>query len=228
MPQKPWKYYQEWNNAVFLHWRIDLKEIRSIVPDQLEIDTCNGEAWVSVVAFTMNKVRLRNLPAVSLISDFDELNIRTYVKVNDKPGVYFLSLEAGKKVSTIVSKLASGFPYRYSPIIRNEETYQVGEPDSNNYFRISYSTNNQESQKTELDLWLTERYIAYNVRNDRVEFYHIHHVEWPVQNVELNSFTMNYSGYPACLKNSQDLCHYSPRVQVVAWGRERVLKEVNK
>lgn len=105
LPCGKWKYYQEWNNAVFLHWRVDHNELRKYVPDALEIDLYNGEAWVSLVAFTMEKIRPRNLPAFPPISDFDEINIRTYVKYNNKQGVYFLSIEGGNKISCKVSNI---------------------------------------------------------------------------------------------------------------------------
>lgn len=84
IPTKQWKYYQEWNDVVFLHWQVDLKELQKIVPGDLEIDLYEGKPWVSLVAFTMEKIRPRNLPPFSLISDFDEINIRTYVEITTK------------------------------------------------------------------------------------------------------------------------------------------------
>ena len=70
MPSGSWKFYQEWNNAIFLHYQVDLRELEKIVPKELEIDLYEGKPWVSVVAFTMEKIRPKNLPAFSPISDF--------------------------------------------------------------------------------------------------------------------------------------------------------------
>ncbi len=67
IPTKKWKYYQEWNNAVFLHWQVDLQELQKIVPDDLEIDIYEGKPWVSLVAFTMEKIRPRKLAANSVL-----------------------------------------------------------------------------------------------------------------------------------------------------------------
>lgn len=97
LPVGNWKFYQEWNNAVFLHWQVNESELRKLVPEDIEIDLFDGKPWVSVVAFTMEKIRPRSLPAFPLISDFDEINIRTYVKYNGKTGVYFLSIEEERK-----------------------------------------------------------------------------------------------------------------------------------
>lgn len=55
LPRTKWKYYQEWNDAIFLHWPVEKKELEKHVPKELEIDTINGQAWVSIVAFTMEK-----------------------------------------------------------------------------------------------------------------------------------------------------------------------------
>jgi len=93
MPTEKWKFYQEWNNVIFLHWQVELSELKKFVPEELEIDLFGGKPWVSVVTFTMEKIRPKNLPSFAPISDFDEVNIRTYVKSNNKTGVYFLSIE---------------------------------------------------------------------------------------------------------------------------------------
>ncbi len=57
MPKGNWKFHQEWNNSVFLHWQVDLEQLKKFVPKELEIDLYNGKPWVSIVAFTMEKVR---------------------------------------------------------------------------------------------------------------------------------------------------------------------------
>lgn len=72
LPDERWKFYQEWNRAIFLHWKVDFQELRNFVPKELEIDLFEGNAWVSVVAFTMEKIRPKNFPHFAPISNFDE------------------------------------------------------------------------------------------------------------------------------------------------------------
>ena len=84
MPKGKWKYYQEWNNAIFLHFEANIEELEKLVPKDLEIDTHEGKAYVSIVPFTMERIRQRNIPAFSPISNFHEVNIRTYVKYKGK------------------------------------------------------------------------------------------------------------------------------------------------
>jgi len=94
-------------------------ELKKHVPKELEIDLFKGKPWVSVVAFTMENIRPKNIPAFSPISNFHEINIRTYVKMNNKNGVYFLSIEGGKRLSCKIAKFISDLPYRYSIIDRS-------------------------------------------------------------------------------------------------------------
>lgn len=69
LPKGAWSYYQEWNNAIFLHWKVDAAHLRKWVPEMLELDTYEGEAWVSVVIFTMEGIRPSYLPSLSMISN---------------------------------------------------------------------------------------------------------------------------------------------------------------
>ncbi len=90
IPTETWKYYQEWNHSIFLHWEVDLEELKKLVPKELEIDLFEGKPGVSVVAFTMEKIRPKNLPSFTPVSKFDEINIPTYYTSNNKTGIYFL------------------------------------------------------------------------------------------------------------------------------------------
>ncbi len=111
VPGERWVWYQEWNRALFFHWKVDPEILKSFIPEGIQLDVYNNTAWVSLVAFTMEKIRPRYLPSVSLISDFHEINLRTYVTDGEHHGVYFLSIEAQKQLSAILSRRLSGLPY---------------------------------------------------------------------------------------------------------------------
>lgn len=219
-PSGPWKFYQEWNRAVFLHWPVEVEELKPLVPDGIQIDTYAGQAWVSVVAFTMKKVRPRLLPPVSFISDFHEINIRTYVKSNQKTGVYFLSIEGGKWLSCSLAKQISKLPYRTSQMKRIEHQYQSANNQTGDRLTFSYQPGQSVVTKTKLDLWLTERYALFQDTKSAILEYEIHHLEWPIQEVELADFTLDYPAFNHLLKGDPELTHYSSGVQVVAWGKQ--------
>lgn len=104
IPKQKWSFYQEWNKAIFLHWEIAPELLEQFIPKNLQIDTFKGKAWISLVAFTIEKIRPRQLPSFAPISKFHEINLRTYVIKDHKPGVYFLNIEAEKLLSAYIAK----------------------------------------------------------------------------------------------------------------------------
>ncbi|MCU1386410.1 MAG: hypothetical protein JWL71_5107, partial [Acidobacteria bacterium] len=92
LPGRPWIMTQTWHDLLFAHWRVDVDELAALIPSGLELDLFSGEAWAGVVPFHMTNVAPRGVPSLPWVSAFAELNVRTYVRVGDKPGVYFFSL----------------------------------------------------------------------------------------------------------------------------------------
>jgi uncharacterized protein len=220
-----WRYYQEWNRALFLHWRVPVAELSAFVPSALEVDLFDSEAWVSLVAFTMENVRPRGVPAISAVSDFHEINIRTYVKCKGKAGVYFLSIEAGKRVSCFIARHLSALPYRYSEMSRNEGKFHSLNRKFRDSFLAEYRPGNGLLLPNDRDKWLTERYALFQEQGSRINMYDIHHVEWPLQLPEILDLWVNYKRFPFIHERKPDLCHYSPGVQVLAWPRGVLGKE---
>jgi len=102
---------QRWHEVLFLHWALEPAVVRRRVPAALELDTHEGRAWIGVVPFRMSGVRLRGLPPVPGASAFPELNVRTYVAVDGRPGVYFFSLDAASPLAVAVARRWFGLPY---------------------------------------------------------------------------------------------------------------------
>jgi uncharacterized protein YqjF (DUF2071 family) len=221
-PTGNWTYYQEWNNALFLHWMVPFEALRELVPKKLNLDSFGGIVYVSLVAFTMQKIRPRNFPAVKFISDFDEINIRTYVDNDNRKGVYFLSIEAGKRLSTFVAKTLSGLPYENSSIHRTVENYKSSNVQKGFYLDTEFELKKQPTEKTDLDNWLTERYCLYLDKAETIYRYDIHHKEWQIRSLDMKKLNVNYKIGGLNLTNKPDLMHYSDGVKVIAWERIRV------
>jgi uncharacterized protein YqjF (DUF2071 family) len=90
---------QSWHDLLSAHWKVDAAVVRTHIPAELEIDTFDGQAWLGVVPFRMSGVRWRCTPALPWISVFPELNVRTYVTTQGKPGVWFFSLDAANPIA---------------------------------------------------------------------------------------------------------------------------------
>ena len=219
LPLGIWRFFQEWNDVLFLHWKVDLELLQTYLPKDLEIDTFEGSAFVSLVAFTMENVRPRNLPAFGPISDFHEINIRTYVKYKGRSGVYFLSIEGGKRLSCVIARSISGLPYVFSKMDRSGTKYSSFDPKLGNSFRTNYKVGSDIQEKTAQDEWLTERYALFQDVNDKLVSFDIHHLEWPIQNVEVNDLEFQYPDFQRLLVGEPQIAHYSHGVRVLAWSK---------
>ncbi len=217
LPDREWSFSMEWNRAIFLHWPADPAELRKFVPEELEIDLFDGRPWVSMVAFDMAKVRPKNFISFPPVSDFPELNVRTYLKKGHKTGVYFLSLEAGKRLSALISNKVSGLPYRFSHMHRDDHSYRSENTPFNEHFFIEYTPGQPLEQKSRLDTWLTERYALFQESGNRIVEYEIHHVEWPIREIKIQHLEYRYPRFEKLLAGPPRLAHYSEGVGVVAY-----------
>jgi len=221
-PKTPWKFYQEWNKAIFLHWEVEPKLIQPLLPKNIKLDTINNKTWVSLVAFDMNNIGIKNLPKPPYISDFHEINIRVYIIYNGKPSVYFLSMEASKRSSCKVLKAVSKFPYRYSKMDRSESSYTSNNKTFNDTFNIEYNIGKELIKKDDVDLWLTERYAVFQDYKNNIIEYDVHHIEWPIQKIQIKHLNINYSRFNHLINNTPDRMHYSSGVQVLTWNKKKI------
>jgi uncharacterized protein YqjF (DUF2071 family) len=159
------------------------------------------------------------LPAIKFISDFDEINIRTYIDNDNRRGVYFLNIEAGKHLSAFIAKLLSGLPYEKSKIRRTNANYQSINPTKKFHLEAEFEVTNLLTEKNALDNWLTERYYLYLDKAGMLYRYDIHHKAWDVKNIEIKRLNVNYKIGEISLTSKPDLTHYSDGVKVIAWEK---------
>ncbi|WP_418359888.1 YqjF family protein [Sphingobacterium detergens] len=219
LPNSPWRYYQEWLDLLFLHFQVDYDLLRPLVPAELQIDQHEGSCYVSLVAFKMQNIRPRYLPAFRPISDFYEINVRTYIDQNGKKGVYFIHIEASKYLSALVAKKLSGLPYEESTMMRDAQGYHNLNQERGFSLKTIFEVTDEFKIKSSLDTWLTERYCLYLDKSDGIYCFDIHHPEWPLFSVQLQECQLNYTTGDIHLHNENiALIHYSPGVQVLAWN----------
>jgi len=218
MPSGSWQFYQEWLDLLFLHFQVDYDILRPLVPKELSIDQYNGKCYVSLVAFEMKNIRPRNTPAFSPISDFYEINLRTYINQNDKKGVYFINIEASKYLSALVAKKLSGLPYEKSAIVRDDKGYKNINKEKGLTLESTFRISEIITSKSNIDIWLTERYCLYLDKSDGIYCFEIHHPEWTLFAVRLEECQLSYNIGELNLNHENiESVHYSPGVQVLAW-----------
>ncbi len=231
LPDRPWVMTQSWHDLLFAHWRIDPSLLRTRVPEPFEIDLHDDVAWIGVVPFSMTNVAPRALPALPWLSAFPELNVRTYVRVGDRPGVYFFSLDAGRWLAVQAARRWLNLPYHVA-------TMRVRRTGS----RISYSSRRKADtdcrfeavyqpagpvrapERGSAEYFLTERYCLYNLTRRGAPYrLDIHHPPWPLQPA-VAAITRNTMAAPQglTLDGSPTFLHFARRQDVVAWAPVRL------
>jgi uncharacterized protein len=185
VPENGPTWSQNWNDALFLHWPVSSELIRNLIPSTLEPDLFEGTAWVSIVAFTMENVEHKYLPVPKCISEFHELNVRTYVTSGNYSGVFFLSIEACHHLGAPLSRWMSGMPYRYAEISRSEEVFKASSFGKFERFKCRFSPGYPLAKGT-AGLWFTERYALFRMKYGSLLRQEIDHGEWPLFELKIH------------------------------------------
>jgi uncharacterized protein YqjF (DUF2071 family) len=191
VPSRPWVMSQRWSRLLFVHWRLAPDVVRGLVPSRLDLDLFDAAAWVSMTPFLITRARGRWLPSIPGLSAFPELNCRTYVTMNGRPGVFFFSLDAGSRVAVEGARRFYHLPYfnaRMRCGVRADggtdyESVRTDSRAAGAVFRASYGAAGELAEPAvgSVDRWLVERYCLYAVDGGgamtRTE---IHHRPWRV------------------------------------------------
>ena len=224
---------QSWHDLLFAHWPVAHDVIQRAVPDGLPVDTFEGKAWVSVAAFNLRGLRGRGLPTLPALSTFPELNLRTYVTIGGKPGVFFFSLDAGNRLAVAGARLLFHLNYfeALMSITRSADgfaflsrrTDRRGKPAD---FTARYRANGKgvRAAPGTLEYFLAERYCLYSVSGaKRIYRLDIHHKPWLLQPAEaqLDAGPLFLAAnLPA--PNDPPLLHFSPVQEMIGWLPDRV------
>jgi uncharacterized protein YqjF (DUF2071 family) len=229
LPDAPWVMTQSWHDLLFAHWPIDADLLRRHMPSGLPVDHFDGRAWLGIVPFHMTNVAPRGVPSLPIVSEFPELNVRTYVTLDGKPGVYFFSLDAGSKVAVMAARTLLGLPYfaaTMQVVLAGEEVRYESRRDVTDgapaEFKARYTPIGPTSipEPGTLEYFLSERYCLYTVDADfRAHRLDIPHPPWPLQpamaEIEVNTMA-DAAGLPLS-PGAAPLLHFAKRQDMVAW-----------
>ncbi|MFT5424172.1 MAG: hypothetical protein ACI89L_001965 [Phycisphaerales bacterium] len=191
MPNRPWAMAMTWRDLLFAHWEVPVEQLRAAVPGGLPLDLYEGRAFIGVVPFRMAGTRARFTPPIPGLSDFPELNVRTYVNVNNKPGVYFFSLDATNRPAIETARATFGLNYLKAEMrcVREGDTVSYSSvrtdrrgPPAEFHARYTATGELFASKPGSLEHWLTERYALYTAsKRGGVRMGEIHHRPWPLR-----------------------------------------------
>jgi uncharacterized protein len=235
LPAKPWVMRQEWHNLLFAHWSFDPDLIRPLVPTELNLDLWQGRAYIAVTPFVIRGLRPRGTPSLPGISNFPEVNVRTYVRFRDQPGVYFFSLDAGNLSAVAGARMMYKLPYYPArmtvadadgQIVYSSRRVSRGSALDNPELRIAYAPSGDALPWTppseSLERFLTERYCLYNVRAGRIYRTHIHHVPWELQPARAEIARNTMAAHLQLPLEGSPLVHFSRFIDVLVWWPERL------
>lgn len=233
LPAGRWVMTQRWNDLLFAHWPISAKELQRFLPEGLQIDTFLGSAWIGVVPFWMDRIKLRGIPTLPGVRTFPELNLRTYVRDphTGTPGVYFISLDAGNLLAALFARTFYSLPYYWADMDLKQRGEREFEFTSRRHFSsppvlfkaryrgLGPTRRLAELRSGTLEYFLTERYCLFTRgRDGHTVRANIHHVPWPLEEAEAD---IEVNDLPAAagiqLPNMKPVLHYSRRLAVYVW-----------
>jgi uncharacterized protein YqjF (DUF2071 family) len=235
MPRRPWIMGQTWTDLLFAHWSLAPSELEAVVPPQLALHTFDGRAWVGVTPFGVRNLRLRLTFPVPCLSAFPEINVRTYVMVDGKPGIFFFSLDAASRLAVAAARHAYRLPYFRARMTLEQDADAVAysserideDRPASAEFRGCYRPVGPacRPRRGTLEHWLTERYCLYTLDDAlRVQRGEIHHAPWPLQRAEADIETNTMADEIGIALEGDPLLHYARRQDVIFWSLKAVAR----
>ena len=226
LPDRGWIQGQTWCDLLFAHWRVPAERLRRVMPPSLPLQLDDeGSAWLGVTPFVVKGLRLRGTPPLPWVSRFPELNVRTYVELDGKAGIYFFSLDAARRAAVSAARRSYRLPYfharmrvsRAGASIRyaSERIDDSGPPAS---FSGWYGPSGTDTDDP-LARWLAERYCAYTTDGEgrplRID---IHHPPWPLQPAEGELDAAGMARPLGLELEGEPLLHFSARQDTLIWS----------
>lgn len=193
-------FFCDWDRALFMHFEVDPGILQPQIP--FELDLYKGKAIVSLVAFTMRRLRLSiggKLTALltAPVATHPLLNVRTYIRHQGEAGIYFMTEWIPNRLSILIGPRTYGLPYRYGKLNyqHNHENGNLrgkvspapgspGSPGNNSSGQFAYeaaietNTTFKPCANGTLSHFLLERYTAFTKWRKQTRLFRIWHEPW--------------------------------------------------
>ena len=211
---------QQWAHLLFLHWAWDAAAVQDTLPAGLTVDTFEGRAWIGLVPFFMRRVRPAGFPTVPGVSNFLELNVRTYVHdAAGRPGVWFYSLDCNQWLAVKVARGLFHLPYKHAvmsadiSVATGEVDYAAGRCGQAEESRFLYRATGpgRAAEPGSLEFFLVERYtlFAHAARRQRLYAGRVAHEPYRVAGAEVpvwDDGMMRLAGFDAAGRPPDHRC----------------------
>jgi uncharacterized protein YqjF (DUF2071 family) len=216
---------QRWQRLAFLHWSVDPIALSALLPPNIELDTWEGKAYVGIVPFGVRGSRAAFLPPIPGLSNFNELNVRTYVHRRGRdPGVWFFSLDAASLLAVWGARAVYKLPYFHASIALQHSQDSTSfssvraASEQQPQFACSYQPASAPAPVAAgtLEFFLIERYLLYSWDDRRLRTARVWHQPYPVSEARIHRLSQNVAAAvrieldPECAP----IAHYSEGVDV--------------
>jgi len=224
LPEGQWRWRQTWRHLAFLHYRIPADTLRSLIPSEFTIQEFDGSAWIGVVPFQMADVMRGTLPGIWPLRQFPELNVRTYVERQGRPGVWFFSLDADCWPIVIGGRALYGLPYYKARMSLRQVGQTIAFESTRAAQNVRFSCQYQgvgepfQASSGTFEHWMAERYCLYCRAGGSILRVDVHHRPWPLQKAEATidrCDLFSAAGLSNPIENP--ICHFSSGVEVVSY-----------
>lgn len=226
LPNLPWIMKQTWQDILFAHYPVNRESLEKLVPECLPLDTFDGKSWVTIVPYLTSTMQIRGLPPLPGMNHFAGFNVRTYVTVNGKPGVYFFNLIAENFLAAYGAKIAFKLPYVYRKIRMQKtnetiifESGKKADDDTQLLCRYKSISSPKPVEQGSLEEFLVERYCLYTTDTKGNLFRgDILHQPWKLERaqafIERNSLHSSMHIEPL---SEEPIFHYAKKAVVRFW-----------
>ena len=216
-------FFARWDQTVFIHYEAEPALLQRQIPFPLDLH--DGRAFVSIVAFTMLRMRPRVGGRLGEwlfhpIASHGFLNLRTYVRESGEPGIFFLAEWLANPLSVWLGPRTFGLPYRrgeldyehsdaiHGKVTASEGRLEYAAPEA----AATFAPADEESR----DEFLLERYTAFTIRGRHPFLFRVWHEPWPQTPIEIDVSTDDLiASSGAWWKSARCVgANYSPGVEV--------------
>lgn len=236
--------HSDWDRTLMVHYEVDPAELQPQIP--FPLDLYHGKAYVSLVMFTLRRLRPHALPEVfhpllRPVSEHGFLNVRTYVRLGQRTGIFFLAEWLPNRLALVLGPPLYGLPYRFGKLHYQHDhehgqlrghVHPHDEPAELTYRyagRPFSDTDFVPAERNTLDEFLLERYTAFTQRGRTRRRFDIWHNPWPMHrldgDVDLIDDRLTFRTGPWRDSAEVIAAHYSPGVQNVWMGRPHRLHD---
>lgn len=224
LPRRGWFMGQTWEDLLFAHYRVPSEHLRKHVPEGLQVQEHSGSGWLGVTPFAVTGLRVRGMLPLPFVSSFLELNVRTYVTRDGKPGIWFFSLDASSQLAVEAARRLYRLPYFRADISLARRGGRILYGCRRHEGKVFSGTYRPDGAVVpvapgSLEHFLTERYCLYAQHEGFIHRAEIHHRPWPLQPA-LAQIELNTMPPPEFDIGDEPLLHYSKRQDVVIWPLE--------